>query len=200
MCQKCIISDAKYCTVLFWGFRFRGKNDFKSITTFIKNVSRFSMLGSDLMAHGHRKLVKRGFSKKDRASLSFSLLYVVPVLAAGFPVLAQAAQGASATAQVTPSHAKAAKKTAARTKAVKTSAPVAAPVSAPAATGAAPLSASQTKTARTALAQANTLRRKPVSRKALRFWGHFLKTLTLKACPPLRIFRVRTCSAAALPT
>ncbi|MFT9063725.1 MAG: TonB-dependent receptor [Acetobacter persici] len=137
------------------------------------------------MAHGHRKLVKRGFSKKDRASLSFSLLYVVPVLAAGFPVLAQAAQGASATAQVTPSHAKAAKKTAARTKAVKTSAPVAAPVSAPAVTGAAPLSASQTKTARAALAQANTSATEAGKPESVTVLGSLFKDPNLKSMSPI---------------
>ncbi|KXV71630.1 hypothetical protein AD952_07965 [Acetobacter cerevisiae] len=137
-------------------------------------------------------MTKHGQSKKGRGSLSFSLLYVLPVLTASAPVFAQAAapQDAANAAEVTPGSAKASKKyvTRSKAKAATNSAPAKASVApaapaAPAAT--APISASKTSAARTTVSNARLAAAESNKPESVTVIGSLFKDPNLKSMSPI---------------
>ncbi|WP_331711131.1 hypothetical protein [Acetobacter malorum] len=145
------------------------------------------------MVQRHRRLTKHGQSKKGRVSLSFSLLYVLPVLTASAPVFAQAAapQDAANAAEVAPGSAKASKKyvTRSKTRATTTSAPAKASV-APAAPAAAPIagapiSASKTTSARNTVSNARLAAEESNKPESVTVIGSLFKDPNLKSMSPI---------------
>lgn len=146
------------------------------------------------MVQRHRRLTKHGQSKKGRVSLSFSLLYVLPVLTASAPVFAQAAapQDAANAAEVAPGSAKASKKyvTRSKTRATTTSAPAKASV-APAAPAAAapiagaPISASKTTSARNTVSNARLAAAESSKPESVTVIGSLFKDPNLKSMSPI---------------